>query len=148
MNWTEVAIGVIALYGAILATAIALARRRECRTEIKVKVSSGFLTFADRLSDPMIIVEASNVGHRPVTLSAPFLVLPDGKSMVLLNVGSDVDYPHELVPGRNCRIWIEAESVAEELRRAGFSGKVMLVGAFRDQSGCEWKGRPYRVEID
>ena len=62
----------VALYGAVLSTYNAYTARKQSKHQITVKITFGWLTFGANLSDDMVLVEASNPGHRAITVLVSF----------------------------------------------------------------------------
>jgi len=54
--------------------------RKQNRREIKVTMGSGFITRGPDLSDDMLVLSASNPGHRAVTVTGVGILLPDGRA--------------------------------------------------------------------
>ena len=144
---------IVAVYGAILSTiSIGIhifTQLISNRPKVKVKIYIGFV--ADPLSGktpPVLFISALNPGQKVVTLSSAGLVLPDKNQLVLPNPYTNVTLPHELLPGKSCHIWIETKEIAKVLKANGFSGKVRLVGFYRDQIDKTYKSKPYRFDVD
>ena len=149
MEWTEIITTIIAAYGALLATYTLVAQLRGKKPRIRVKASMGFLEFGSYgTSDAMVFLSAQNVGHKAVTLSSKGLLLPKKGRLFLLNPKSDVSFPYELLPERDCRVWIEARQLATDLKSRGFSGRVRLVGYYGDQADRIHKSKPFKFDVD
>jgi hypothetical protein len=57
-------------------------------------------------------------------------------------LSGNVILPHELLPGKSCSIWLGAKEVANALRQRNVSGKVKLVGYYKDATGRIYRSRP------
>jgi len=147
-DWTHY----IAIYGALLATAVAVyngvSEWRARRPNVKVKVSLGLLTFPAGPSDAMIIIEASNPGHKAVTLSSVGFLLPTIGKVFIPGARGDVTLPCELSPESGCRVWIEARECTTRLRQMGLSGEVRIIGFYYDQVGRTYKSKPFKFDVD
>lgn len=139
---------VVAVYGAIIGTYNLIIRVRDRASRVKVRVFNGFVTDNADLSDVMLIREAANIGNRTVTLSAQGYELPDQKQLVSLMPQSNVTFPYDLEPGKNCLTWGEIRKEARSLRESGYKGKVNLVGFYRDQTGKTYRSSPYELDVD
>jgi hypothetical protein len=149
MNWTETVTAIVAVYGAALGTYNLLVRRQENKPKVKVKISMGFLTYATgQTSEAMIFLEAANAGRTTVTLSSPFFRLPDKQQVVFPNPQTNATFPHELLPGKSCRIWIGAREFASTLKSNGYSGKVKITGVYRDQVDSCYNSKQSQFDID
>jgi uncharacterized membrane protein YjgN (DUF898 family) len=69
---------------------------------LKVKGSFGFLATQGDLSEGMVLLEASNIGHRSITISSFGLAMPNKKVMLLPYRQQHVSLPHELLAGKSC----------------------------------------------
>jgi hypothetical protein len=148
MDWTEILTTIVAVYGAVLATYTLIAQLRENRSKVNVKISTGFLAFAEDTSDAMVFLSASNPGQKEVTLSSWGFVLPNKKQLFVPYPQSNVTFPYDLLPSKSCQIWIEAREIARALKSEGFSGKVKLVGFYRDQLDRTYRSKPYKFDVD
>lgn len=149
MDWTDIVTALVAVYGAGLATYNLIAHLRGTKARVKVKISQGFVTDPlGRPSEPMIILSALNVGQKAVTLCSQGFLLPNGMKWVFPNPLSNVRFPYELLPGKSCQIWTEAARLARDLNAQGYSGKVKLVGFYRDQIDTTYKSKPYEFDVE
>jgi hypothetical protein len=146
-----------AAYGAVLSTILALfgairwfLERREKRPRIQVTTKLGFSTVPGMpgTSDYLIYFEAANVGERPVTLNVPYLLLPDGRNLWLIEAQRFVPLPHELLPGKNFMVWEELRELARSLSGQGFSGEIKVVCMFKDAVGNSYKSKPMSFDVD
>lgn len=98
-------------------------------------------------SEAMIFLEAANAGRTMVTLNVPFFRLPDKQQIVFPNPQRNIVFPYELLPGKNCQIWVEAREFARTLLASGYSGTVKLTGLYRNQVGTSYKSKSYKFNI-
>jgi len=92
--------------------------------------------------DKIITIEAVNIGKRPVTLSAGWIVLSDHSQYHPSNPRGE-QLPCKLEEAERCVMWIKVEEINSVLR----SNNVRPVAVcFRDVSGRLFKG-PYRAHI-
>jgi hypothetical protein len=148
MQWSTIITAVVAVYGAILSTHTAVANYREKKRRVIVTVSIGFRVYGTGPGPSVVFVSAANPGSRPVSLNGLGFLLPDGRQCVLPYSESDVEFPHELMEGRSCRIWIPTKVLAHELRGLGFSGTIKLKGFYNDAVGTTYKSKPTKFEIN
>jgi len=147
VDWKWAVTALIAIYGAALATYTSYKNNRDNKRQIAVKLSHGFLTFGPNLSGDMLILEASNPGHRPVTLSGVGLLLPDDRQMVLPDMPGTSALPHQLNEGTSMTHWMAVRETTAELRRVGFSGSVRLTAFYRDATGKVYKSKPFAIQV-
>ena len=148
----------VAVYGAILSTILAIlevyrfrAEQREREPRIRVEIARGFMRQGDAVGPDLIFLDAANAGDKNVTLSFPALLLPDGKYLMTpipRGDESNVTFPCELLPGRSCSTWREAGNLARSLRKNGYSGRIEIVGEYRDAVGNSYKSKPFNFDID
>ena len=150
VTWTDIITALVAAYGSILATYTAIARWREKRARINVKISLGFITQRSTgPSEPMVILSASNSGSKAITLSSWGLVLPNRTHLSFpYPLGSDVRFPHELSPETSCRVWVAAKETARVMRAEGYSDKAKVVGFYRDQVDRTYKSKPFEFDVE
>jgi len=149
MDSTDIITALVALYGAILSTVVAVREWKAKRPKIKVKTSMGFLDLGrGNLSDAMVFVEAANPGQREVTLSSVGFILPLQRKVFLRQPQGSVRIPCELAPESSCQVWIDARELAALLRSNGFSGTLKLVGFYGDQVGRTHKSKAFEVDAD
>lgn len=151
VTWTDIITALVAAYGSILATYTAVARWREKRARINVKISLGLITqgsLSDS-SEPRVILSASNPGSKAITLSSWDFALPNGKHLASPNKwGADGQLPHELAPETSYRVWVEAKELAREMKTEGYSDKAKIVGFYRDQVGRTHKSKPFEFDVE
>ncbi|MGO9019660.1 MAG: hypothetical protein ACLQVJ_15060 [Syntrophobacteraceae bacterium] len=148
MNWTAIVTAAVAVYGAALSTYTLIQNRKEKRRQIRVKLSNGFLTSGPELSPAMLLIEATNPGNRTVILNTVGISLPDKKTLAFPIPHSNVRFPHPLPEGNSCLVWTPLKELAQQLRQEGYSGKVKLVGFYRDQVGTQYSSNAFAFEID
>ncbi len=147
---SDVVTALVAVYGAILATYTAVARWREKRARINVKISLGVISQElAGSSETLVILSASNPGSKAITLSSWGLTLPNRNHLAFPNpLGSDVQFPHELAPETSCRVWVEAKEIARAMKTEGYSDKAKVVGFYRDQVGRTYKSKPFEFGVE
>jgi len=147
----------IAAYGAVLSTILAafgavrwFLERKEKHPRIQVTSKLGFMTapWKSGTSDYLIYFEAANIGERPVTLSIPYLRLPDGRNLWMPKVQRLEAFPHDLLPGKKCMVWEELRELARGLSEEGFSGEIKFVCTFDDAVGNSYKSKPISFDVD
>jgi len=141
---------IIAVYGALLSTYSVWASRQEKKREIKVKLSYGLIANPLSVSPKMLMISALNTGPKRVTLASMGLIVPrkDEKYLTFLRPDSDVSFPHDLVEGKGCSVWVTTKEIAENLRHEGFSGKISLKGFYRDAIGGEYRSKSLKFDIE
>lgn len=82
-------------------------------------------------------VSGANRGILPVTVDAPFIQLPDRRTIVFPRgfFHSEVQFPCRLESGEGCTVLITAAEFRSSLQRAGYSGSVKIRAAYRDKLG-------------
>ena len=144
--WQWIITSTIALYAASLTTYNVLSARKKDQRKIKVAVSWGAPTYGTELGEPTIFVTASNSGHRPVTLVAAGFNLPNRKQLALMEPDGTVRLPYELKEGQHCILWITVKEISERLRAAGCSGKMKIVGFYRDATDKVHLADPFPID--
>lgn len=146
MEWTNWITAFFALYGAILSTHNLISSRRDKRRRVKVEFSMGLWGGAPETT--MLFLEVSNPGHIAATIQPPGIQLPKrGGTIVFPDPRSDVQFPHDLLPGKKCTVMVPLEKLKNQLKEKGFSGKVNLVGFCKDVVGTIHKGKSLKLDL-
>lgn len=150
MSWTTVITAAVAVYSAILSTYTHIARHRGKKRRLAVELSVGFGLYRGIGPGPtLLFLSASNPGSRTVSLNSPGLLLPNKKKLVFpFHLGSDVDFPYDLHEGKACKMWIKTHTLANELKKEGFVGNIVLRGYYLDALGIIHRSKPFEFEID
>jgi hypothetical protein len=131
IQWDVIITLIIAIYGALVSTYSVWASRQEKKREIKVQLSYGLLANPPSVGLKILIISALNTGQKRVTLTSMGLILPrkDENYLQFLRPDSNVSFPHDLLEGKDCNVWVTTKEIAEDLKREGYSGKISLKGA-------------------
>ena len=136
MDTVETATILIALWGALLSTILAVREYFKDRRKVKVTYSS--VITSNNLGNPITLVEVKvvNIGHRPITITGGGLLLSDGRTLVqpLQNI-IPVKLPARLDDGDSVSIYLDLRQVRANSKDLAQHG-VGFVGAFvRDTEG-------------
>lgn len=132
MEWHEIVIALVALYGAGLSTYIALSERKDKMRKVKIDLSRGFIGRGEQTEDALII-KMVNPGIRSVTIRRPTISLPGKKKFLMADIGTNVKFPYELEEGKSCTAWIFEDIFYKELIKSGYSGKIKIRAVCLDQ---------------
>lgn len=138
---------VIAVYGAILSSVVFYRPVLKERRRIVVTLTTAFYTYPQGLGPPMAQIEVTNDGHRPVVVSAPKLLLPNGQYMLLMGADGIGDFPKRLEDGESAGVRMQYDAIADGLREAGYSGNVALWPVCSDSTGLTFKGDKWEFDI-
>ena len=143
----EISAGVVAWYGAIVATLsafILFLNYLRDRGRIKVKLSQGFLAYGSNLGkDVQLFIEAINVGRRPVTLTSVGFSLKNGKQLVIIKP-EPINFPYELQEGKSIQVWVDKNDIFQSVPRE----KTKITCAwYRDATGKIYKTK-FRIKND
>jgi hypothetical protein len=140
-HWAQIITAIVAVYGAVLSTLNLLNIRKEKKRQLFVKMSYGWLTLPRGLSDPKLLIEVANPGYRRVTIQPSYIRLPHGEKLVFPWPTAEVRFPHELLEGKSCSLWVEEAEVKRSLKEKGYSGKVKLQAEVYDQTGKNYRAK-------
>jgi len=119
------------------------------RHKINVKFIIGFIADGDKLSNHFLVLSASNEGQKLFTLAAAGVDFPSNNKLIYPTLSQyDVTFPYKLGPGESCKILIQAQKLAIELKSEGTSGKVKVVGFYQDQINNIYRSKPFDFGID
>lgn len=138
----------VAIYGSVLSTYLAYMQRRDRKPKVKVKVSYGFLTSGSRISDTHILVEAANIGDKPVTVSSSSLELPDGSQVINFTNNSTSNLPSELTHGKNITFWYDVKPLASELYKRGYRSTIKIRARICDQASNVFFSKSMDFDVD
>jgi len=151
-GWDVIFTLLIAVYGAILSTYSVLSRRQEQKRKLKVLLEYGVtLNPLSQARPPlMLILSALNTGKKTVTLTMMGLILPtkDKKYFDFLRPNSYVCFPHDLLEGKSCSVYIEPKELADGLKQEGYSGKISLKGYYKDALGGKYESKSVIFDIE
>lgn len=141
----EIVVATVAVYGAVLSTINYFSNR----TRIKVKVYTGFPTWGENIGETALFLEANNPGKRSITISGiGFKVIGHNFNAALINPRSNVKFPYELEPGKNCIVWCTAEDVISPLVNRGLRSTVKVRVYFSTQVGKEYKSKKREINLE
>jgi hypothetical protein len=138
---------VIAVYGAVLSSIVFYRSIVKERRRVVITQSAAFYAYPQGLGPPMAAIEVTNHGYRPVVVSAPQLQLDNGQHMVLMNADGIHEFPKRLEDGETAQIRMRYDVIAESLRGAGYSGKVILRPTCSDSTGKLFRGKKWKFDI-
>jgi hypothetical protein len=78
----------------------------------------------------------------------PSILLPGEKQYMIVHPIIPVDFPYELLPGKNCQVFTEVEKFVQTLKQQGYSAKIKIIGKFGDALGNSYKSKPFEFNID
>jgi hypothetical protein len=139
---------IIALYGAVLSSFVFYRSMMREQRRIVIRQTSAFYTYPQGLGPPMASIEVANHGHRPVVVNAPQLELPGKKNMLLIKADGIQDFPKRLEDGESAGVRMQYDVIAESLREAGYSGRIILRPICTDSTGKKFKGNKWKFDIN
>jgi hypothetical protein len=119
--------------------------RRSQEPDLAVSFGGALVPMTDGQIIDAFTVAAANRGLLPVTVDAPFIKLPDHRTIVFPGgfFHSDVQFPRRLEPGEGCSVLITVDVLTSSVVRAGHSGPVKICGAYRDKIGTVFLSEPF-----
>jgi len=151
-TYREVLLFVVALYGAVLSTFNWIYARRKERRAIRVTLDTAIPTYGAEFGRTFARVEATNVGHRPVSVTR--LAIETSKGRLQAIHGDqfpglrDTPLPATLSDGQSAQLYMSYYDIASALVRAGLQGTIKLVPVCEDSAGGVHKGEPWEVTPD
>jgi hypothetical protein len=140
--------GAVAVYGALLATLTFYSQRRATRPAIHATLGIGFTPLLTGAVQTVLTFEAVDRGERTPFLRQPHILLPDSLQLIFpFKLQGTTDFPCELKGGQGCTAVIPLGTVLRALREKGYDGTVRIRAAFRDQTGPDYKTRPFKLDL-
>lgn len=149
MKWTEILTSILALYGALLSSLVFWKEHEKSKRKLKITMKHGFLTYGNGgTSDNHLMLEASNDGHKPVTISSVSIELPNNRKLAFANPEGTHKLPHELTEGKSITTWYPLKHLETNLIESGFSKDVYVKATFTDQTGKNHKSKKFKIKIN
>lgn len=159
IDWTTITAiaaavtAMVAVAGIIIAAYKLFVSHSEKKRSLTVELTIGLLTydnpFMPTTGPPVILITASNPGQKTVTLTSVGIKLPNEKQILFINASSHPQLPCDIREGgAPCVAWYDAKDFARSLRDEGFSGKIKLIGFYRDGVGTTYKSKTTAFDID
>jgi hypothetical protein len=142
--WGETLTALVALYGAILATVVAVREWKAGRPDIKVDVWQGpvYIREADDWTDSFVHIRARNRGRKAVNMTEVGIILRGDKRLPLSYSPEHLNWPYELLPEKSRSLMVEPIELAVMLKSEGFDQKVSFVGYWCDALGRLYTSKP------
>ena len=146
MQTVTLVLAILGTLGTIVAIVVGIIKITEFRRDratIRVSATYGLMPVGlDPLADDVqdiIVLQAVNVGRRPITLTSAYLPLSDGRSILALR-SLRTPLPCTLNESEECGLYISIESI----REVEEEGVQVIAVAFRDSANKEYR-RKFRV---
>jgi hypothetical protein len=131
----------ITLYGAGFATYTYIKKQREKRPQVNIVLKNGATTYPDHIKRALLI-DVSNPGEQPVTITSVQLELPNGNSVFMMQqLPGTVRLPVQLTVGQNAMFYMEAYPLAKSLHEGGVSSEVALTAVCWDGTGIKYRSK-------
>lgn len=119
--------------------------RRSQEPELTVSFSGALVPMSDGQIIDAFSLSAANKGLLSVTVEAPFIQLPDHRTLVFPDgfFHSDSQFPCRLEPGEGCSVLITVAVLTSSIEKASLEGTVKIRGAYRDRIGTVFFSEPF-----
>ncbi len=141
MTLVEFLTVLIATYASIVSTFSVIYQFNDKRRKLKITSSYGFLAHEDGSSDEVYFIEIANVGHVPVTVYTPTIMLPKKKTLAFPYNMGEHGFPYELKPGSSTKMWILYDQLVNTLKSNGINGYSKLTAVVSDATGNKTKSK-------
>lgn len=145
MDWAQLLVPLVALYGAVLSTYNLIVKLLDRRVKLIILLSQGF--FAEEEISWKLFVTVANPSNKSITINPPSIKLPRNQQLVFPSPLSDVRFPHELQPEKDCRIWMDTSELVNHLRELGCSGAVKIRAEVTDRVGRRYKSKKFKFDM-
>lgn len=147
INWTDIVLAVVALYGAGLSTYTFIMERRDKRPSLNLRLSYGVLQYASggKLG---VIFDVSNTGRQLMTVTSIGLRLPSGHTIYEPSLPGTASLPVELQPGQGQKFWMRPYDVAQTLHQHGYAGVQKVRAVCTDAAGREYFSKPGSFNVE
>jgi hypothetical protein len=148
----DVVLFLLAIYGAVLSTFNWRQSVRRDRRTVTVSLSTALPAYNDgRLGQAFARLQATNHGHRTVTITTLTIELPTGGRLFPTTASefpgmSDTPLPAPLSDGQSAHLFLSYRDIAAALIQSGRTEKVTLVPVCEDSVGGIYEGEPWEVD--
>jgi hypothetical protein len=147
----DIALAVLALYGAVLSTFNWRQSVRRDKRSVIVSASTAMPTYDDgRVGNAFAKIEATNAGHRVVTITLlTFETESGGRLFPMMSSGfpiADTRLPASLADGRSAAKYMSYQDIADALVKSGRTEKTKLMPVCEDSVGGVYRGEPWSVD--
>jgi hypothetical protein len=146
--------GVVAVYGAVLSTILAIVQIREKRPKLKVTFEPGYIVVPlieqNSRSEALLKIAAVNFGI-PLTLSIATFKVTTPKldaPWITLQLNSEVNFPYEVGTRKCYRGTIPIRIFWEALRKVGLKGKVKGKAVISDQTNKSFFSKTLKMDAN
>ncbi|CDX60231.1 conserved hypothetical protein [Mesorhizobium plurifarium] len=151
-NVKDVVLFVLAIYGAALSTFNWRQAAKRDRRMVIAEMTTAMLTYTNgQLGPPIAQMTATNVGHRPVTITSMFVQLPAGTRLFPTRRSAFAELPDTSLPitlsdGASAKLHMTYQEIGEALIDSRQTGKVEIRFVCTDSAGGEYKSKPWQVD--
>lgn len=141
----------LAIYGAVLSTFNWRQAVRKDKRVVDVRRSTAMPTYGAKVGPFYARITATNIGHRPVTVTTISLELAGSARLAVLAGGGlpgvpDTQLPATLSDGQSAQVYFSYAEVGEALMRSGRTAKTKLTPVCEDSAGGTYRGEPWEVD--
>jgi hypothetical protein len=154
LTWSgikDILLFLLALYGAALSTFNLLQSIHKDRRQIMIGLRTIIPAFADgQTGKCFAILNATNAGHRPVTVTTLALELPTGQNLFPSPINAFPGHPNTLLPatlsdGQSAHASVSYSDMATALLQHGMHEKIKIIPICYDSTDQIYKGEPWEV---
>jgi len=136
---------ILAIWGAILSTVLAIQRLQENRRRLKVDIGISVAKTSAGVKK-YLFIQATNISKRPISLSSYGLLSPDGNVYLLGNESPD-PFPTQLEDGEATEIWMDLERIKDVLKEK-YTGEIEIRGFFIDVTRKRYLSKKYSLDLE
>ena len=145
MDWIEIIIALVALYGALLSTWNFVQNIRSRKRKLTVQIEKG----RSASGQDIIIMRIKNPpGYATVTFDSPQFILPNDKIVMIGNPLNGVRFPYELTGGNHCPIIYLKQDVERGAKSFEYSGVIELRAKVVDGADKAYISKtPFKLDL-
>lgn len=136
----------IAIYGAVLATFIAL--RDIFKSKYKIKILIHSVIFSEPKNDRILYISIYNHGPKDISLHSPFIELPGGMKLFSYDFKVDTIFPTTLKSGRSISPSLSYDELVNDLKNEGYRNNVFIRAVLHDELGNKYKSNKLEVNLN
>lgn len=142
MSQSEIFTLIVAVYGALLSTVIAIRELTKDKRRVKVTCNVSLVPLSSDETWEFISIDVVNIGHRPIQISSAGIIMSDGNYYTQLSskLGKN-PLPKKLEDGESFTIMFDVDKIIEVLKHSNRQNVKYTKAFVSDAEGNKYKAR-------
>lgn len=132
-------IALVALAGLAISIYNLIERRNDRKPKIKVRITTGYLSYQTHSSEFMLLINFANFGEKSIFVNSFYARYKKKMNLVFTKLDGIVKLPCEIESGRSVDYWYPYNDLILNLEKVGLKGKKRIKFVCTDVLGNEYK---------